>query len=158
MSYTLDPCRYFPYIVPMTTRHPVAIIPCSGQKATVAGPARDLYTGSMFRHTLAAAENLDDDVTVLVLSAEHGLVTLDTVLAPYERRMGQAGSVTVETVAAQAEALGITDGDVYAFLPQKYFSVLDQAMRQHDVYVADVYEADMGIGEQRRTNRCATEA
>ena len=32
------------------------IIPCAGSKLDRPAPARDLYTGTMFRHTLNAAE------------------------------------------------------------------------------------------------------
>lgn len=34
----------------------VYIVPCGGEKTDHAAPARDLYTGQMFRHTLAAAQ------------------------------------------------------------------------------------------------------
>ncbi|GHB91656.1 hypothetical protein GCM10010306_103590 [Streptomyces umbrinus] len=45
--------------------------------------------------------------TVLVLSALYGLVPLDRVLAPYELRMGQPGSVTGDQLRAQARELGV---------------------------------------------------
>lgn len=70
------------------------IIPCSDAKLAHAAPARHLYTGTQFRHTLRAVEAmLEPGDRVLVLSALHGLVALDTVLHPYEQRMGAPGSV-----------------------------------------------------------------
>lgn len=82
------------------------------------------------------------------------LVTLDQVLAPYDLRMGQPGSVTAATVADQALALGIDWGsEVYAMLPAAYFACLSEALRALYVYPQDVYEATAGIGEQRRVNR-----
>jgi hypothetical protein len=107
----------------------------------------------MFTNTLAAAHDIDDDVRVLILSALHGLVELDTIIEPYDVRMGDTGSVTAATVAAQAEALGLADADVYALLPSAYFTILDEALRTLDVFAANVYEADLGIGFQRSTNR-----
>lgn len=91
------------------------------------------------------------------------------MLDPYDMRMGETGSVTVEQLAAQAEALGITWGEeqwngevldrseVYAFLPRAYFEVLHAALRTLDVYPTPVYEACGGIGDQRRVNRHARE-
>lgn len=140
----------------MDITRPVAIIPCGQDKLDAPAPAADLYCGDMFRMSIAAARSIaeGDDAQVLVLSALHGLVQLDQVIAPYDLRMGAPGSVTAETVAAQALALGIDWGaDVYALLPSAYFEVLDAALRTLDVYPADVFEADAGIGFQRRTCR-----
>lgn len=126
------------------------VIPCGGAKLDRPAAARDLYTGQMFRHTLAAAQAEADAIggRVLILSAEHGLITLDTVIAPYDRKMGQAGSVTPDTIAAQALALGIDWGaSVYALLPAAYYRPLDEALRAQDVY-----EATAGIGDQRHVN------
>lgn len=138
------------------------IIPCGADKLDHAAPARDLYCGSMFRSSLAAvqAEAADTEATILILSALHGLITLDTVLEPYNVKMGDAGSVTAQTVAAQAAALGMdweSRPDVYAFLPNRYFAVLDEALRSDDVYASQVYEACGGIGEQRGVNRIVRE-
>jgi hypothetical protein len=131
------------------------IIPCSGSKAANATQARHLYTGAMFRHTLRTAEALAAGEVgrgrVLVLSARYGLVELDTVLASYDTRITSADRVSVDVVVAQALALGVGD-DVYALLPSAYLELLDTALRNLDIYVQDVYEANLGIGEQRRIN------
>lgn len=138
-----------------TTPITIAIIPCGGAKVDSAAPARDLYTGSMFRHTLAAVEASGDYDAVLILSAKHGLVELDTVLAPYDVTMGDADAITVDALAVQAQALGFDaeDVDAYGFLPGAYLDVLDEALRTLDVYVSPVYEAAPGIGYQRQVNR-----
>lgn len=137
------------------------VIPCSGAKLDRPGPARDMYRGQMFRHTLANVERMAamdtaegrGEARVLVLSARYGLIELDTVVEPYEQQMGAPGSVTAETIAAQALALGIDWGaEVYALLPRPYLARLDAALRTLYVYVQDVYEATRGIGEQRRVN------
>ena len=140
------------------------VIPCSGQKLDHAAPARDLYTGSMFRNTLAAAEHeaaeavacgAATEVRILILSARYGLVELDTVIEPYEQRMDQPGAVTPETIAAQAEVLGIgwdddiPCGEVYGLLPAAYDKALYAALTSLDVYPMNVYEAAPGIGYQR---------
>lgn len=131
------------------------IIPCGAEKRDGTHAARDLYTGQMFRLALAAAlEQLDGDTThVLVLSALHGLIRLTDQVAAYDVKMGQPGSVTATTVAAQAAAHGIVydaHPDVFALLPQAYWAVLDAALRADDIYAADVYEDCAGIGFQRK--------
>jgi hypothetical protein len=139
------------------------VIPCSAGKLGRPAPARDLYTGPMFRHTLAAAQASAAAGTrparILILSALHGLVGLDTVLAPYDCKIGQPGSVTPAVLAAQALALGIDWGsDVDALLPAAYFAVLNEALRTLDVYAREVYEAAPGIGYQRNVNACVRQA
>jgi len=136
------------------------VIPCGAAKLDAPAPARDLYTGAMFRHTLAAAEAAaegDEQARILILSAEHGLIGLDEIVAPYDRKMGQPGSVTAERIAAQAAALGIGwRAEVDAFLPRAYFQVLDEALKTLHVYAREVYEFTAGIGEQRGVNRTVT--
>lgn len=131
----------------------VAIIPCSSAKRTTAARASEFYVGTMFKNTLSAAESMDCDV-VLILSAKHGLITLDTFVEPYDVRMGDEGSVTAETIAAQAQALGLTwEADVFALLPAAYLETLDAALRILDIYVNPVYaETARGIGDQRHIN------
>lgn len=140
------------------------VIPCGGDKAAAAAPARELYTGSFFQHTLAAAEaeaaaterDLGIASRVLILSAKHGLVDLDTVLAPYDVKMGEHGSMDAAGLAAQLLGRGIDawdNGDeVYALLPAAYRTRLARAGEMIDLPVQDVYEAAPGIGYMRGVN------
>lgn len=148
-----------------TTSSPsyVFVVPCGARKAHTAAPAAELYTGSFFRQAYAAAvaeaeateRDLGVTAKVLILSAQHGLVDPTQVLAPYERRMGQAGSITTEELSAQAVVRGITYGtEVYAFLPKAYRQALELALAELDVTVADVYEAAPGMGHMKAT--CAS--
>lgn len=131
-----------------------AIIPCGADKLDTAAPAADLYTSSTFRSTLAAALTLVDPAHVLVLSAKHGLVALDTVVDPYDTKMGDPGTVTVGTVVAQAVVAGIAaDDDVSALLPSAYFAKLDEALRYLDVFPTPVFEGTRGIGDHRGVAR-----
>ena len=135
------------------------VIPCGGAKLDHPAAARDLYRGQHFRHALSNMERLaalDEaegrgPARLLILSARHGLVELDTVLQPYEQRIDAPGAVTATTLTEQARTLGIDWGaQVYAVLPKAYLARLDQALRALDVYVQDIYEATASIGEQRR--------
>jgi hypothetical protein len=146
------------------------VIPCSARKAAAPAPARDLYTGPMFTHTLAAAEALarwdreqGHETRILVLSARHGLVPLDAELAPYDCKLGDPGTVSAARLAGQAWKLGIRAGggpwarspQVYALCPAAYYGLLSDALQRLDVYPQDCYEATQGIGEQRHVNTIA---
>ncbi|MFB7496065.1 DUF6884 domain-containing protein [Streptomyces sp. NPDC056161] len=98
-----------PAVAPAAVRTSrVIVIPCGAAKLDRPAPSGELYTGSFHRACRKAADALAGPrTTVLVLSALHGLVPLDRVLAPYELRMGQPGSVTGDQLRAQARALGL---------------------------------------------------
>jgi hypothetical protein len=92
---------------------------------------------------------------VLVLSALHGLITLDAVIGPYDLKVGQPGSATPPPmIAAQAAALGISRGcAVDGLLPRAYLAALDKALCPEGIWVQDVYEGCRGVGDQRSVNR-----
>lgn len=143
----------------LTARPIVYVVPCGAAKLDHAAPARELYTGSHFRNTLAAAEQLaaEEDGTVLILSALYGLVELDTVLEPYDVRMTDADSITAQDLRNGAVELGLDelDPELYAMLPAAYYDRLAEALAPLYVFPADVFEAAPGIGYQRGAIRCA---
>lgn len=65
----------------------IGLVACCKTKLDRAAPARALYTSPLFRKSLAYAEALCE--LVYVMSAEHGLVELDAVLAPYDRTLAK---------------------------------------------------------------------
>lgn len=67
----------------------IALIGCGKSKADHECQARDMYTGSLFRATLAHCEDRFD--RVYILSAFHGLLPLDQVIQPYDRTMSELG-------------------------------------------------------------------
>ncbi|QKW06968.1 hypothetical protein HUT18_11730 [Streptomyces sp. NA04227] len=96
--------------VPPTSRTDrVYVIACSVKKLDHTAPARELYTGSYFRACWGAAASLAEqhDALVLVLSARHGLVTLDTELEPYDTHIGDRDAVSDLLLQAQARKLGV---------------------------------------------------
>ncbi|WP_433856696.1 DUF6884 domain-containing protein [Streptomyces kronopolitis] len=123
----------------------VYVIPCSGKKLDRAAPARELYTGSYFLTCWRAAAVLaGDDGLVLVLSARHGLVTLDQVLEPYDTRFGDRDAVSDLLLAAQARKLGIQHArDVTVLAGAAYV----QAARTVWPY-AQAPLSGLGIGKQ----------
>ncbi|WP_426751676.1 DGQHR domain-containing protein DpdB [Myxococcus sp. Y35] len=60
----------------------IALVGCGKAKLTHAAPARELYTGALFRAHLAEAEATSQHV--YVVSALHGLLALDAEVEPYD--------------------------------------------------------------------------
>jgi len=121
----------------------VVVIPCGGKKLDEAAPAGELYVGSYHRAARRAADALGG--RVLILSALHGLVDLDTVLEPYDLRMGQPGSVAPERLAEQAVALGVADSLNVAVLAGKAYADAASSVWPHAVRPLD---GTRGMGEQ----------
>ena len=140
------------------------VVPCGRAKLTRPAPARELYTGAMFRFALSVVEAeaahtaaLGMDTRVVIFSARHGLLDPNSEVEPYEQTMTQPGSILADAVADQLAGLCAEhDAEAHAFLPKAYLTrlrvaatVLDQR-RDSRFLVHDVYEATAGIGEQRR--------
>lgn len=69
----------------MTQTRPCAVlVACCGRKLPHAAPAQELYQSDLFRKARAYAERAG---RWLILSAEHGVVAPDDVLAPYDRTL-----------------------------------------------------------------------
>jgi hypothetical protein len=71
----------------MTMR--IALVSCVKSKRSTPAPAKDLYTSTLFRGLRRYAEANAD--RWYILSAEHGLLDPDEVIAPYERTLNAMG-------------------------------------------------------------------
>lgn len=124
------------------------IIPCGGVKLSHPAHAYELYIGSMFQDTLRTALTMTDRNNIFILSAKYGLVQLDTVLEPYDLKMGQPGSVSADQVQRDLRKL-IDFSTAYtldALLPKAYLKVLEEATSD---WVNSHYEGCRGIGDQK---------
>jgi hypothetical protein len=85
--------------------------PCGGRKLTTPAPAPagELYIGSYHLACRRAAAALTRPDRILILSALHGLLPLDRVIAPYDLRMGQPGSIRPAELRSQAEQLHLVE-------------------------------------------------
>jgi hypothetical protein len=73
----------------VTNADRIAIVGCGKRKLQRAAPARDLYNSNLFRLSLRHAESMCE--RVYVASALHGLLELDQVIEPYNRRLADLG-------------------------------------------------------------------
>ena len=86
----------------------IVLLSCVSQKLPLPARAGDLYVSALFRKALRYAKSLSPDA-IYVLSAKHGLLALDQVVAPYNLTLNQLGIAEVrswaETTTAQLEAV-----------------------------------------------------
>ncbi len=137
----------------------LVVIPCAAAKVDHPAPAAELYASDNFAHMLRAAQATAADMgdaKVMILSAEHGLVELDQVLAPYDTKMGQRGCIGTELVIDQLVALA--PASITSMLPTAYYqrvweavSIINTEGSDEDPWIdlMDAYEAAPGIGYQR---------
>jgi hypothetical protein len=85
----------------------IAVVACGYRKAAAPAPAGELYVGPYVRAAMRWARSVTD--RVYILSALHGLVPEGRVLAPYDLRLGQPGSITPDRLRAQAIELAVAD-------------------------------------------------
>lgn len=131
---------------------PVVIIPCTGAKLDRPAPAAELYIGATFQPALKAARTLVGDTgRVLILSALHGLVELDAVIAPYDVRMGDAAAVDQpDRIAELADQLAPHAGErVFTLLPNAYRHAIQTALAGTGAGIVNLYAGCRGIGDQR---------
>ena len=137
----------------------IALVSCVKSKRVAASPARDLYTSQLFRGLSAYAEAHAD--AWYILSAEHGVLRPDDVIAPYEKtlttmrkrdRVAWAGRV-------QPQLLEIlpSSAEVILLAGARYREGIEFFLRQHGFSVSTPMEG-LGIGKQLQwLNRAANQ-
>lgn len=140
----------------MVTR--IGLVACAAAKTPHPAAARDLYVSPLFRKAAAWAEANTD--RWYVLSAAHHLVRPDTVLEPYDARLGtRTGPPVQEWAARTAEQIRAALTEV----PEPHLVVLAGKQYRTMLPLVDApYEVPMrglGIGQQLRwlTERLASE-
>lgn len=127
----------------------VGLVACASRKLQHPAPARDLYVSQLFRKASAYAEQTCD--RWYILSAKHGLVHPDSVLEPYDVRLGTIGPGVppVREWAAgvrcqlEAELAGLENVTLIALAGSQYRTAL------HSVpWPVEVPMQGMGIGRQ----------
>lgn len=112
-------------------------------------PAKDLYTSSWFTKARRYAEGTG--CPWFILSAEHGLVSPDQVLAPYEKTLNTMPIAErrkwAERVAAQLKEMS-PQMEIAVFLAgQRYREFLSDHLQSRNV-VVEVPMQGLRIGEQ----------
>lgn len=148
----------------------IHLISCGASKADDPQKARDLYVGSTFQRSAdyaarRASTTGTGPASCLIVSALHGLVDLDTEIAPYDTTI-KAMSKTekaewVEMVRAQVEALGIRKAIFHVHAGQAYIAILREALAPFG-RVVNFFdprgEGAPGIGDRRGFYRRTAES
>lgn len=115
----------------------IGLVSCSAQKLNRAAPARELYRSPLFRKSLAYAEPRCE--RVYVLSAAHGLVELDAVTKPYDRKLGgkKEREAWARRVAGSLIGRHGREIDYLLLAGADYAGPLETALRTHDGYRED---------------------
>ncbi|GAA2717925.1 DUF6884 domain-containing protein [Micromonospora olivasterospora] len=113
----------------------VVVVPCGSAKLDRPAPAGLMYTGSYHRACRRAADRLGG--RLVILSARYGLLDPDTVIEPYDLRMGQPGTVGVPTLRAQARRLGIDVAGSVTVLAGREYADAVSAVWPHAVRPLD---------------------
>lgn len=124
----------------------IGLIACSAQKLARPAPARELYCSPLFCKSLAYAAPRCE--RVYVLSAAHGLVGLDEVIAPYDRRLSgkrereawgrRVGSSLILRHGREVDYLILAGAD--------YADPVATALRTHDGFCEDGWR---GVSRER---------
>lgn len=97
----------------------IVLISCVSSKLPRKAPARELYISPLFRFNLAYAAMLRPDA-IFILSAKHGLLALDTVVAPYDETLNTKKDADIRAWAAnvltEIEKKTDTKRDEFVFL------------------------------------------
>lgn len=76
------------------------LVSCGARKRPANSRAYRLYTGSFFRSQWNWATAIAPASRIRILSALHGIISPMVYLDPYDLKMGDPGSVTVEQIRA----------------------------------------------------------
>jgi hypothetical protein len=129
----------------------VAVVGCGKSKLSKPAPARELYTGSLFRAARRVAETCD---RWLIASARYGIVTPELVLAPYEYRLGPKDRQQWGHAAANAIVCELLESGPYELVllaGEDYTAPIAQGMRHEDGWRCNCVDvtrplAGMGLG------------
>jgi len=123
-------------------------VACSRLKAVRPMPARDLYISPLFRAARAYAERRYGPERWFILSARHGLVRPDQLLAPYDLSLRQL-TPTERAAWGDRVAIELTDrfpaGTVLWFHAGALYRAAIIPVVVHQVRAP---LADLGIGQQ----------
>ena len=100
---------------------PLYLIACSGAKLGHAAPAAELYQGQAFKLAMQAAERAGADV--IILSARHGAVFPNLLIAPYDLSLStMAADDRRQWVANVRHALSEYHGRAITVLAGKHYA------------------------------------
>ncbi len=138
----------------------IALVSCVKAKQTQPAPAAELYTSQLFRGLRMYALTHAD--RWFILSAEHGVLAPEVIVAPYERTLNRMRSLErrawAERVQEQLRQVLPPASDVLILAGERYREHLVSFLREHGFGVTVPLEG-LSIGRQlQRLKQITTEA
>ncbi|WP_347710714.1 MULTISPECIES: DUF6884 domain-containing protein [Cyanophyceae] len=127
----------------------IALVSCVSRKQTIASPAKDLYQSDWFKKARAYVEQ--NHWPWYILSAQHGLLSPDQVITPYERTLKllpvQDRRKWADGVFHQITDIATLPCCLKIFSGQAYREHLSERLQECG-YQIDVPLLGLGIGKQ----------
>lgn len=117
----------------------IVLISCTKKKLPHGAPAELLYSPSArFKHSLTYARSLHPEAIIYILSAKHGLVSLDQHLEPYEQTLKKMSRVERsawgQRVLIQLAQVCSPTGGIFIILAGKdYYEMLTPGLPNHEL-------------------------
>lgn len=100
-------------------RKRIVLISCVSKKLSHRAKVKNLYVSTLFKYNLKYANTLGTD-SIYVLSAKHGLLSLDQEIEPYEQTLNNMHANDVKEwankVIRQLTAVTLLEEDEFIFL------------------------------------------
>jgi cytoplasmic iron level regulating protein YaaA (DUF328/UPF0246 family) len=108
----------------------IVLIGCRKSKLSGTHPARELYTGDLFKKSLAYAETILKADKIFVLSALHGLIPLERKIASYDctlntMRAAERRAWADKVKKSLAKAVSLEKDTIVVLAGKKYYEYLD---------------------------------
>lgn len=140
----------------LSTPRPLLLLACSGMKLATPAPALQLYRGVMYQ-TYRANVKPGAAPHVVILSALHGFIDPETIIAPYDQRMtpARAGDMLEQlgTRYMPQATWPHSLGTVFLAGGAEYRRLMHAALRWlaacKGIEAASISETRGGIGTQR---------
>lgn len=134
---------------PTATSGTVVLVSCVKQKRTSPAPAQDLYTSALFKGMRTYAQQVGS--AWYILSARHGVLEPDAVVAPYEQTLPEMSAYQRESwgqrVRQQLEQLLPRSVPVVILAGTNYRRHVEEALRARGHHV-EVPMEGLRLGEQ----------
>jgi len=130
----------------------VCLVSCVGAKGATPAPAKDLYQSDWFTKARAYAEAVGSQW--FILSAKHGLIHPDHVIAPYEQTLNTMGISErrswARLVERQMDEQMPDAASIVVLAGQRYREFLMDYLRRR-AYTVDVPIVGLRIGDSSRS-------
>jgi hypothetical protein len=116
---------------------PVVLVSCGKQKLDYSAPAKDLYISRRFGAARKFAENFGS--SWFILSAKHGLVAPDQILAPYDQDLSlltaRSKDLWVETIVSDLLKCNLVSKYLVVLATGPYAELLRERLKQEGFLV-----------------------